>query len=116
MRRNWEDAIQQIAREDPKFREALKRDPKAAIEEKIGAKLPGNIKVNVAEETPDTAWIVLPMDSATEAEAIRAEAASSEMEPAPMSGGTWSTCGKELTCWCVTTTTCDNAATVHGSC
>lgn len=117
MRRHWEDALQELARKDPDFRQALKSDPKKAIESKIGVPLPDFVNVKVVEETPDTAYVVLPMDSATEAQAIRNEKASVEAKGvAQSSGGSWSTCGKELTCWCVTTTTCNNASTVHGSC
>jgi hypothetical protein len=115
MRRHWEDVLQQMAREDDSFREALKSDPKKAIEDKIGAPLPGHIEVNVVEETPTSVYVVLPMDSAGEAEAMRLDAENTDFEPVA-DGGSWSTCGKELTCWCVTTSTCTSAGTVHGSC
>lgn len=117
MRRTWEAAIQQMARDDADFRKALEADPRKALEGKIGAKLPSNVNVHVVCETPKDVYVVLPMDSSTEAQAIQAEAAHDDMNPTPQaSGGSWSTCGKELTCWCVTTTTCTNASTVHGSC
>lgn len=118
MRRHWEDTLQELARKDPEFRQALKDDPKKAIESKIGVPLPDFINVKVVEETPDTAYVVLPMDASGEAEAIRTEKAYVQSKNiAQSSGGSWSTCGKELTCWCVTTAVCgSSASTVHGSC
>ena len=48
------------ATKDPKFREALKKDPVAAIESELGVKSPGGITVKVLEDTPDTIHLVLP--------------------------------------------------------
>lgn len=45
---------------DEMFRRNLLDDPKSAIEEETGAKLPEGVEIRVVEETPDTIYLVLP--------------------------------------------------------
>jgi hypothetical protein len=119
VRRTYEDTLQKMAAEDESFRSDLLRDPKGAIERKIGGPLPNWINVKVLEETADTVYIVVPMSSAGLGAAAKSRLAGltgAELAAAASStGSSWTTCGKELTCWCVTTTTCSTAHTVHGS-
>ena len=45
---------------DESFREWLKTDPRAAIAEASGITVPESIEVEVMEETPDKAYLVIP--------------------------------------------------------
>jgi hypothetical protein len=50
---------------DEAYRERLRADPKAALEEELGAKLPERLQVQLVEERPDLLCIVLPVDTST---------------------------------------------------
>ena len=50
--------------EDEAFRQRLLADPKAAIEQELGSRLPENIEVRAVEETPEIIYLVLPSRSA----------------------------------------------------
>ena len=54
-----QDLLAKFAVENPKYREALVRDPKSIIEKQFGASL-GNVKVKAVVETPDTTYVVVP--------------------------------------------------------
>ncbi len=47
---------------DPAFRDRLRADPRAALEEELGVALPGRLRVSVVEEEPDHLCIVVPVD------------------------------------------------------
>ena len=51
------------ASESDSFREALRREPKAAIEKEFGIQIPKAINVEVVEETPSKLYLVLPLDA-----------------------------------------------------
>ena len=51
------------ATEDADFRARLLRDPKGAIGEELGVTIPAALSIEVHEEAPDTAHLVLPPDS-----------------------------------------------------
>jgi len=54
--------IAEKASSDPKFREELLRDAKAAIEKAFpSAQIPQGAKVTVLEQTPEQVYVVLPM-------------------------------------------------------
>lgn len=46
--------------QDESLRQRLLADPKAALEEELGTRLPDNIEVRVVEETAETIYLVLP--------------------------------------------------------
>jgi hypothetical protein len=46
--------------EDESFRQRLIEDPKAAVEEELGTRLPEEVRVVAVEETADTIYLVLP--------------------------------------------------------
>jgi hypothetical protein len=50
--------------EDEAFRQKLLADPKAAIEQELGSRLPESIEVRAVEETPEIIYLVLPSRSA----------------------------------------------------
>jgi len=53
--------------EDEAFRQRLLADPRAALEEELGTRLPQEVRVVALEETADTVYLVLPLRS-TEAQ------------------------------------------------
>ena len=55
-----EKNIIERAMKDPGFREKLISDPKGALEEELGGKLPDDIKIHVNEEDADNIHITLP--------------------------------------------------------
>ncbi len=55
----WSDIVKK-AEEDAEFKKKLLKDPKAAIEEASGKKLPKELKVHVHEQTEDSVHLVLP--------------------------------------------------------
>ena len=54
-----QDLVAKFAVENPKYREALIKDPKAVIEKQLNVKL-GEVKIKAAVETADTAFFVVP--------------------------------------------------------
>ena len=52
--------------EDESFRQRLLEDPKAAVEEEFGTRLPEGIRVRVVEESAQTIYLVLPSGSPVE--------------------------------------------------
>ena len=48
---------------DDAFRQSLLADPKAAVEEELGRRLPEEVQVRAVEETADTVYLVLPSAS-----------------------------------------------------
>ena len=46
--------------EDESFRQRLIEDPKGAVEEELGTRLPEEVRVVAVEETQDTIYLVLP--------------------------------------------------------
>ncbi|MBN2509459.1 MAG: nitrile hydratase subunit alpha [Spirochaetales bacterium] len=55
-----EHRIIDLADKDPKFRSALLKDAKKAIEEKFDIRTPERLKIVVVEDTADTMHLVLP--------------------------------------------------------
>jgi hypothetical protein len=49
--------------QDESFRRRLLADPKAALQEELGAQLPKEVEVRAVEETADTIYLVLPSAS-----------------------------------------------------
>ena len=49
--------------EDDAFRQRLIEDPKGAVEQELGTRLPEEVRVVTVEETADTIYLVLPSTS-----------------------------------------------------
>ena len=49
--------------QDDAFRQQLLDDPKAAVEQELGTRLPNEVSVEAVEETADTFYLVLPSAS-----------------------------------------------------
>jgi Nitrile hydratase, alpha chain len=50
------------ARSDETFRERLKADPRAAVADVTGVVVPESIQIEVLEETPEQAYLVIPLN------------------------------------------------------
>jgi hypothetical protein len=59
-RRDVELQLIEKAWKEDAFRQALRTDPRGAVERALGGKLPGGIQVKVVEETANTFYLVLP--------------------------------------------------------
>jgi hypothetical protein len=58
-----ERRIVQRSIEDESFRQRLIEDPKGAVEQELGTRLPEGVRVVAVEETADTIYLVLPSAS-----------------------------------------------------
>jgi nitrile hydratase alpha subunit len=77
-RRDLEAKIVARAWADEGFRERLKTDPRGAVAEETGITIPGSVAVEVLEETPDKAYLVIPSN--------RMEIADHDLEAAAGAG------------------------------
>jgi len=59
-RRDYEAKIVARAWADEGFRARLKSDPRAAVAEETGITVPEPVQIEVLEETPDKAYLVIP--------------------------------------------------------
>ena len=73
-----EQRIVQRSLEDDAFRQLLLADPRAAVEQELGAQLPSGVQVQVVEETADTVFLVIPPSS--QAGGDEGELSDSELE------------------------------------
>ena len=55
-----QDLLAKFARNDPKYREALLKDPRSILEKQLNTKLPESVKVKAVEETADTIYVIVP--------------------------------------------------------
>jgi len=55
-----QDLFTKFASEDPKYKEALVKDPKSVIEKQLNTTLPANVTVRAVVETADTMYVVVP--------------------------------------------------------
>ena len=62
-RAQMEQRLVQRSLEDDAFRQQLLEDPKTAVEEELGTRLPQEVRVVAVEETADTIYLVLPFSS-----------------------------------------------------
>jgi len=62
-RAQMERMLVQRSIEDEDFRRRLLEEPKAAVEEELGARLPKEVQIQAVEETADIIYLVLPSAS-----------------------------------------------------
>ena len=55
-----QDLLVKFATEQPQYKNALKANPKDVIYKQFGIQVPGNVKVQVLQETADQVYVVLP--------------------------------------------------------
>ncbi|MGF1470876.1 MAG: NHLP leader peptide family RiPP precursor [Rubrobacteraceae bacterium] len=91
--------------EDQELRQRLLDDPRATIEQELGAPLPAEVEVRAVEETQDTVYLVLPYKP----QVVVESGELSEEELQKVSGAGWGstggpqecsegTCGAHMTC------------------
>jgi hypothetical protein len=80
--------------EDEAFRQRLIEDPKGAVEQELGTRLPEDVRVVTVEETQDTIYLVLPSTPMASGES--AELSDQDLES--VSGGWNSTSDGSYTC------------------
>ena len=85
-RQEMEQRLIERSIEDESFRRRLIEDPKGAVEEELGTRLPEEVRVVTVEETQDTIYLVLPSTPMTGTEGV--ELSDRELES--MAGG-WDT-------------------------
>jgi hypothetical protein len=54
------DLLADFAAKNPKYRDALMKNPKDVIERQLNSKLPGSLTVKVIQDTSSTMHVVLP--------------------------------------------------------
>ena len=59
-REQMERRLVQRSLQDDAFRQRLLEDPKGAVEQELGTRLPEGVQVVAVEETADTIYLVLP--------------------------------------------------------
>jgi len=87
-RAEMERTLVQRSMEDEDFRQRLLDDPKAAVEQELGAQLPEGVEVRAVEESQDTIYLVLPSASPLGGE--DGELSDQDLE-AVAGGGSWMT-------------------------
>jgi hypothetical protein len=80
--------------QDEAFRQRLIEDPKGAVEQELGTRLPEEVRVVTVEETQDTIYLVLPSTPMAGAEG--GELSDRELES--VSGAGWGDYTSEVTC------------------
>jgi hypothetical protein len=88
-RAEMERRIVQRSIEDESFRQRLIEDPKAAVEQELGTRLPEEVRVVTVEESADTIYLVLPSSPMAGAEGV--ELSDQELES--VAGGWGNTFG-----------------------
>lgn len=81
-RNEVEQKLIKKALQDPNYRQQIKANPKSVLSQELGVEIPGNITIEVVEETPTKLYIVLP------AEPVEEELSEEELE-AVAGGGCW---------------------------
>jgi hypothetical protein len=61
-RRDLEAKIVARAWADEGFRQRLKSDPRGTVAEETGISVPASVQIEVVEETPEKAYLVIPMN------------------------------------------------------
>ena len=55
-----QDLLTKFSKSNPKYREALIKNPKMVLEGQMGGKLPEGVSVKAVEESPSTIYVVVP--------------------------------------------------------
>jgi hypothetical protein len=92
-RKALEEKLIERSLKDENFRKTLIENPRAALEEELGVKLPQNIMVNVVEEKENEVFFILPCQ-------MKKELELTELELESVAGG-WSSSAECATyCGC----------------
>ena len=55
-----QDLVTKFAAENPKYRDALIKDPKGVLEKQLNTNFPSSLQLKSVIETADTAYVVIP--------------------------------------------------------
>ncbi len=55
-----QDLLAKFATDNPKYRDALIKDPKGVLAKQLNTTLPANMNVKAVQETADTVYVVIP--------------------------------------------------------
>jgi len=92
-RREMQDPIVEKAMRNEDFKQRLVSDPKGAVAAELGQSLPGNVEVQVLQETENKVYIVLPaFVSPADAGNAGAKRELSNEEVEAIAGGPLGTC------------------------
>lgn len=86
-RKDLESKIIDLAWKDPNFKAELMQDPHAALEQGVEMLIPASVKIKVVEESPDTLYIVLPMNPDAELSESELEGVAGGAGLDPVVGG-----------------------------
>ena len=86
-RAEFERRLIQRSLEDETFRQRLLDEPKAAVEQELGKRLPESTEVRVLQESQDTIYLVLPTSRAALAQG--SELSDQDLEQVSGGGGTY---------------------------
>lgn len=93
-RRQSEARLLARAAQDPEFKRSLLADPRAAIEQEFGVKLPAGVNIRVLEEKGDDYYVVLPLNPEGRG---NGELNDAELE-AVAGGNCYMDCGCDVNC------------------
>lgn len=89
------DLLSKFATQNPEYRQALLVNPRDVVQRQFQIELPSDVEIKVLEETPDTAYVVLPYAPARGAELVDADleavAGGANVKEANCEGGTFNT-------------------------
>ena len=94
-RQEMERRLIEKSLQDEAFRQRLIEDPKGAVEQELGTRLPEGVRVVSVEETAETIYLVLPSTSTAGAEG--GELSDQQLES--VAGG-WGSTISDSTCTC----------------
>lgn len=55
-----QDLLAKFAADNPKYRDALMKDPKGILEKQLNTAMPASMNVKAVQETADTVYVVIP--------------------------------------------------------
>lgn len=79
-RNELEQKIIERAWKSESFKQQLMRDPRGALEREVEMRVPEGVNIKILEESPDTLYIVLPMNPDAELTEIELDAVAGGFE------------------------------------
>ena len=86
-RQEMERRLIEKSLEDESFKQRLIEDPKGAVEQELGTRLPEDVRVETVQESADTIYLVLPSTSMAGREGV--ELSDRDLEAVAGGGDTW---------------------------
>jgi hypothetical protein len=95
-RQEMERRLIEKSLQDEAFRQKLVEDPKGAVEQELGTRLPEDVRVVTVEESADTIYLVLPSTPMADREGV--ELSDQQLESVAGGGSTSNPPWGALTC------------------